>query len=161
MADRELWRKNLPEDFDGRHADVWDGEVPMKPIIWSTVAIAISVLVAFVFCWGLIVFFEGNLEEPTLSPIAEANERRLPPQPWVQPKPEVEMDELREQLAERMSGYGWSDQLEGMVHIPVEEAKEIVLASAGALPVSVEPAADQPVDVEAEVADEADGGGER
>ena len=26
MADRELWRKNLPKDFDGRHADEWDVE---------------------------------------------------------------------------------------------------------------------------------------
>lgn len=156
MADRDLWRKNLPADFDGRHGKNWDDEVKMGPIIWSTVAVAVSVVVAFVFCWWLVLILEDFREEPQFSPIAEANERRLPPQPWVQPKPEIEMEELREQLAARMSGYGWSDQLEGMVHIPVDAAKEIVLATAGAPPVAVEPAADQPVDVEAAAAQDAD-----
>lgn len=149
MADREMWRKHLPKDFDGRHADEWDGEVRMAPIVWSTVAVALSVIIAFGFCWFLMGFMESLREEPVLSPIAEANERRLPPKPWVQPKPEMEMDELREQLAERMSTYGWSNQLDGMVHIPVDQAKELVLASAGTLPRSIEPAADQPVDVQA------------
>lgn len=153
MADRELWRKNLPEDFEGKHGEHWDDEVRMAPIVWSSIAVVIAVAVAFGFCWWLIVVFDDYKGEPELSPIAEANERRLPPTPWLQPKPEVELDEMREQLAERLAGYGWSDQLEGLVHIPVEEAKEIVLAGAGAPPVAVEPAPEQPVDVEADPAD--------
>ena len=149
MADRELWRKNLPEDFQGKHGENWDDEVHMAPIIWSSVAVVISVLIAFGFCWWLMGVMDGFLDEPQFSPVAEANERRLPPTPWLQPKPEVELDEMLEQLEERMAGYGWSDQLEGMVHIPVEEAKEIVLADAGAQPVAVEPSADEPVDADA------------
>lgn len=149
MADRELWRKDLPRDFQGKHGEHWDDEVHMAPIIWSSVSIVVAVVIAFGFCWWLIGAFEANRPPAELSPIAEANERRLPPRPWIQPKPEAELDEMLEQLEVRLTGYGWSDQLEGMVHIPVEEAKEIVLATAGAAPVEVEPAADQPVDVEA------------
>ena len=149
MADHELWRKNLPEGYDGRQGEKWDDEVEMGPIIWSTVAITLSVVVAFAFCWWLIIFLEGMQPEPELSPIAEFNERRFPPRPWIQPSPEAEMDDWLEQMSARVSGYGWSDQLEGLVHIPVEEAKSLVLAGAGAAQPAVEPAVDQPLDVEA------------
>ena len=155
MADRELWRKNLPEDFQGKHGENWDDEVQMAPIVWSSVAVVVSVVAAFVFCWWMMGVMDGFQDEPQFSPIAEANERRLPPTPWLQPKPEVELDEMLEQLEERMAGYGWSDQLEGMVHIPVEEAKEIVLAGAGTQPVAVEPSADEPVDADAAANDAA------
>lgn len=129
MADRDLWRKNIPEDFQGKMGENWDDDVLMGPIYWSTIGIAGSVAFAFVLCWFLMPAFDLTLEETHLSPLAEANERRLPPQPWLQPKPEMEMDAMLEQNAEHLASYGWTDQLTGVVHIPVDRAMDLMAAS--------------------------------
>lgn len=129
MGDQELWRKNIPEDFQGKMGENWDDDVEMGPIYWSAVGIAGSVAFAFVLCWFLMPALDLTLEETQLSPLAEANERRLPPQPWLQPKPELEMDALLEANAEHLSSYGWNDQLNGVVHIPVGRAMDLMAAS--------------------------------
>ncbi len=128
MADHDLWRKNLPADFEGRMGDEWDDEIEIKPVIWSAVAVAVSVAVAFVFCAWMISSLESLREKPVLSPIAEANERRLPPTPWLQPRPEVELDHMREELEHHLTSFGWNDELDGVAHIPVERAMAMVLA---------------------------------
>lgn len=129
MADHELWRKNIPADFQGKMGENWDDDVLMAPIYWSAIGIAGSVALAFVLCWFLIPSLAAFDEKPELSPLAEANARRLPPTPWLQPKPEIEMDELLEQSAEHLASYGWNDQLTGVVHIPVERAMDMMAAS--------------------------------
>lgn len=154
MGDQATWRKNLPEGFDGRHGDgkEWDSEVPLKPIMWSTVAIVISLSVALGFCWALIGFLESNQPEVELSPIAEANERRLPPRPWIQPKPELELDEYLAEIDEIATSYGWVDALDERVHIPIDRAVELVLADRGMSTTSPEPTADPVVDADVETA---------
>lgn len=129
MGDHELWRKNIPEDFQGKMGENWDDDVLMGPIFWSAVGIAGSVTVAFILCWYLIPALAYFDDEPALSPLAEANARRLPPTPWLQPSPEVEMDDLLEQSAEHLASYGWNDQGNGVVHIPVERAMDLMAAS--------------------------------
>lgn len=159
MADQATWRKNLPEGFDGRHGDgkEWDSEISVQPILWSTVAITVSFVFALGFCWALIGFLDSMQPEVEVSPIAEANERRLPPSPWIQPSPEMELDAWLEQVNEQITTYGWVDALDDRVHIPVDRAMELVLAERGdgaaatapanLTPASVEPAQDPPVDV--------------
>lgn len=153
MADQATWRKDLPEGFDGRHGDgkEWDSEISVKPILWSTVAIAVSFIFALGFCWALIGFLDSKQPEVEISPIAEANERRLPPSPWIQPSPEMELDAWLEQVNEQLTTYGWVDSLDERVHIPVARAMELVLAeraeSRAATPSVIEPAQDPPVDV--------------
>ncbi|MCG8457518.1 MAG: hypothetical protein MI919_14685 [Holophagales bacterium] len=151
MADQDLWRKNIPADFQGKMADEWDGEIPMKPIVWSTVAIVIAFVIAVIFCYWLMVgpfeTMRQAMVKSYVSPMAEANARRLPPTPLLQSKPEAEMDVWLETMEERTSGYGWVDQLDNRVHIPIEKGMELVLADRGAMPTSVEPATEGPVDV--------------
>lgn len=149
MADRETWRKNLPEDFQGKMGENWDDEIHVAGVYWSAVAVAAVVAVAFVLCWFMMgPPLDYFVEEPRLSPLAEANERQLPPQPWLQPKPEVEMDELLEQMAEATTTYGWTDELNGVVRIPVDRAMDLVTDSLESAPATVEPTEEAPVDVE-------------
>ncbi|MEM1201594.1 MAG: hypothetical protein AAGN66_00045 [Acidobacteriota bacterium] len=149
MGDQDLWRKNLPDDFDGRWGENWDDEIEIKPILWTTVALAGSVVIAFVVCWGLLVAFDAFHEQPELSPMAEANERRLPPRPWVQPSPEAEMDDFLEEQEAHLESYGWIDQLDGRVHMPVDRAMNLVLEGRElTVPVGSEPPEDAPLDVQ-------------
>ncbi len=154
MADQELWRKNIPEDFQGKMGEHWDDEISMGPIYWSAVAIAGSVAFAFVLCWFMmgapLDYYPDKFwgTKAKFSPLDEANARRLPPTPWLQPKPEVEMDDLLKEMAEHNSSYGWNDQLNGIVRIPVDRAMDLVAESMGSTPASVEPVVDTPLDVE-------------
>lgn len=152
MADQELWRKNIPEDFQGKMGEHWDDEINIKVIYWSAAAIAGSVAIAFGLCWVMMGAPLNYLPEKyfgfevQLSPLDEANARRLPPSPQLQPKPEIEMDELLEEMDAHLGSYGWNDQLNGVVHIPVDRAMEL-MASSFPAPGAVEPTLEEPVDV--------------
>ena len=152
MADQNLWRKNLPEDFQGKMADEWDGEIPLKPIFWSTFAIALSVFIAFVFNIWLMEAWDGyRASKVQLSPLAEAQQRFEHVDPKLQASPEAELIVMKEEQEEQLASYGWIDPIERRVHIPVERAMEIVIDEKGSdVPEpAIEPAQDEPVDVDA------------
>lgn len=152
MADQDLWRKNLPEGWQGKMADDWDGEIPLKPIYWSVFAIALSVLIAFVLnIWFMETWDEGRASKVRVSPLAEAQQRFEHVNPKLQPKPEIELNAMKAEQEEHLASYGWVDPIERRVHIPVERAMEIVLDERGFSVVAgeaLEPAPDAPVDVD-------------
>ena len=135
----DLWRKNIPEDFDGRFGEKFDDEVHPKEILQISAGILAICVVAIIFCIGVIRFLEGDASsryDLPPSPIEAANERAIPGGPLLQAKPETEMEALREEMAEHLHGYGWMDEAHGIVHIPIDKAIEMVVA--GAAPQSVE-----------------------
>lgn len=145
----DQWRKNIPADFDGRHAEDWDGEIDAGIIYKSAVAVVVTVAVAFVFCWLLLGGFAKFSDEPVLSPLAEANERHLPPSPQLEASPTRLLTNLRGEVAGKTGEYGWSDQTTGRVHIPVDKAIDMVLTGRR---IDVERPAGQPVDLAAPAA---------
>lgn len=145
MADQETWRKNIPADFEGKMAAQWDGEINSGIVYKSGVAVVIAFLVACGVCWLLIIALLDFHEDPYISPIAEANERRLPPSPLLQAKPELEMEAMQAELERHMTGYGYLDELDQRVFIPIDRAMALVLDDG--IPVAVEPALDEPRDL--------------
>ena len=58
---------------------------------------------------------------------------RLPPEPRLQSYPQVDIEDLRVQERQRLSGYGWAVAPGGAVRIPIEEAMRLyVERNAGA-----------------------------
>lgn len=45
----------------------------------------------------------------------------------VESRPFHDLEQLRTQQNERLAGYGWVDQEAGTVHVPIEQAKQMVL----------------------------------
>lgn len=152
MADKDLWRKNLPDDWQGKMADTWDGEIPLKPVYWSAAAVAIAVFVAFVFNAWLMDAWVGT-QEVRESPLVEARSRFEHVNPKLQPKPEIELAAMKEAEKEHLASYGWVDELDERVHIPVERAMDIVLADKAGQPATIEPGQGDPVDIEPTEAD--------
>lgn len=142
----DLWRKNIPADFDGRHGRDWDDEIDIGIVYKSAVAVVVAVAVAFVFCWLLLEGLASFSDKPVLSPLAEANARHLPPTPQLAPLPEAELTALRAEVFTEVQEYGWADQAAGRVHIPVDKAIDLVLAGRK---IDVELPTGQPVDVTA------------
>jgi hypothetical protein len=85
--------------------------------------------------WLMVRLFQGRetrADRPP-SPLAEANERRLPPGPLLQVTPEAELQAFRQQEYRHLESYGWLDRTRGIAHIPIERAIELLLADADAL----------------------------
>lgn len=131
MADQDLWRKNIPEDFDGRFGERFDDELAPKEVIKISVGILVTCVVALLVCVGLIRYLESSAEKSfdvAPSPLTLANERQLPAGPLLQASPEAELHAMRAEMSARLNGYGWADESRGLVHIPIEKAIEMVAA---------------------------------
>jgi hypothetical protein len=104
-----------------------------RPIASSLLAIAVLVGVAMAAMGGLFAYWAEReaAADPGVSPIAE--ERVVPPEPRLQPNPMVELDEFLAEEDARLNGYGWIDEQNRIVYIPVEKA--MALAAERGVPV--------------------------
>jgi hypothetical protein len=114
-----------PEGAGHEHTDanVW---LIVQFAIWLTIAAIITHLLM----WGLFELFVKmrNDAAPVAEfPLADQQERRLPAGPRLQPIPANEIFEFRQRENAELSEYGWVDRNAGMVHIPIEQAKELLL----------------------------------
>ena len=124
MADRDVWRKNIPEDFDGRFGDKFDDEVAMGPVVQVTIGVVAACVAGFLIIWGMMVWNDDKVEAsiPVAAPIDQANEQKLPTGPLLQADPEAELEAMRHEMSTRLNGYGWVDPSAGVVHIPIAQA---------------------------------------
>lgn len=135
-----------------------DREIDTRVIYKSGIALLVVTVLAMAAMWLMVRLFQGRearTDRPP-SPLAEANERRMPPGPLLQVTPEAELQAFREEESRQLTTYGWIDRSRGVAHIPIERAMELVLANAEALgpaaaavdPAAVEPAAVEPAATE-------------
>jgi hypothetical protein len=129
----DLWRKNIPEDFDGRFGDQFDDEIKPRGVVEVAIGLVLTCVVAMVITWWILVRTEEQVQAAgvaNLSPLAEANEPRLPEGPRLQAHPEAELVAMRAEMATRLHGYGWVDEGAGIVHIPIDRAMDLLLDGA-------------------------------
>ena len=125
-----------------------ESDVRIRPIMWFGVGLVISTVVIYVLVGWLFDYFEEREKraQGKQSPLA-AERPRIPPEPrlYLSPKdpnrldvelpnpdivsdhPFQELRKLREQEDERLNHYNWVDQNAGVVTIPIDEAKRLVL----------------------------------
>jgi len=135
-----------PPDPSHGEAVGMDREIQVRTFTWFGVALVAMTLVAL-FAMSIMFNYlnrRARSLDPAPSPLQEANERRQPPTPNLQVRPEVDLATLRAREAARLHGYGWVDQSQGIAHIPIERAIEI-LAQRANTPVDVAPAPGTPV----------------
>ncbi len=126
MADHQSTQVTT-DGYDGRFGDKFDDEVSVPGIVWTTVGLAVVCVVGMLITWGMQGFYEARSQIVQPSPIAEANEPRLPEGPLLQRDPEGELEALRHEMAERLGGYGWVDEGAGVVHIPIDAAIDMLI----------------------------------
>lgn len=68
----------------------------------------------------------GEAADPPRAPLAQAP-GRLPAEPRLQTQPFVDVERLRAEERELLTSYGWVDEKAGVVRIPIEQAKELLL----------------------------------
>jgi nitrate reductase NapE component len=98
-----------------------------RRISFFAIGLAALVIIALLACYGLLLWMikrEARLAETP-------NRFAAQPAPMVQPQLAVEpgraIKALREQEQTRLKSYGWVDQENGIVHIPIERAMDLLV----------------------------------
>ncbi len=101
-------------------------DVDPKPIIRFGVALAAMLAVtiaAMAWMFDYLAAREDQLDTSG-SPLADTRER--PAAPQLQVSPSSDLTQMRAREAALLNSHGWVDRQEGLVHIPIERAMEIL-----------------------------------
>ncbi len=113
---------------DGRFGERFDDEVSVPGILWTTVGLAVACALGMLITWGMKGCYAARADSVAApSPVAEANEPRVPEGPVLQRDPEAELEAMRHEMEERLSGYGWVNEGAGIVHIPIDTAMDLLV----------------------------------
>lgn len=113
-------------DKDGVHyekTDVDEGAITRVAIVLAVVTILSGLAVLGFF--HLLSSRAAGLDAPP-PPLGRMEPGRKPPEPRLQEKPTLDVDQLRAEEREVLDHYGWVDESAGIVRIPIDEAMRIV-----------------------------------
>lgn len=144
--------KNPHENGHGGHDAGGHGPEENPQVAWERrdidivqitgfgIGLMVAFLVAVAAMWGLFEYFKvrENKLSPQNPPAMMAQKPMLPPSPRLQAEPLVELKQMHDNEDMLLNSYGWVDQSKGTVHIPIDQAIDMV-AQKG-LPVKVSPA---------------------
>jgi hypothetical protein len=118
---------NVPEALHEPNAVSIPGVV--KFFVWLSAAIVIAAL----SMWGLLHYFDARKAQEAPPPSPLATEPRLPPEPRLQgapgsaSSPSEDIRRFREREDQLLGSYGWIDRQNGVIRIPIEQAKRLIL----------------------------------
>jgi hypothetical protein len=118
---------NVPEALHEPNAVNIPGVV--KFFVWLSAAIVVAALSV----WGLLHYFDARKAEEAPPPSPLATGPRLPPEPRLQgapgsaSSPSEDIRRFREREDQMLDSYGWIDRQNGVIRIPIEQAKRLIL----------------------------------
>ena len=114
------------------HVAYEHGDADVFTISKYTLALVFGIAIAASAMYGLFNFFNGeaNKEEATVPQVIQDQRPKLPPAPRLQRFPKQDLRDLRAEEDTQISSYGWVDQKNGIVRIPIDQAIDAV-AKAG------------------------------
>ncbi len=103
-------------------------EANVSLIVWSAVALAVATLAIYVLVWGMFNVIKTADQKESSAQAASpfATPGQLPPEPRLQVRPWEELQVLRAREDDVLGHYGWQDQKNGVVHIPIDKAMDMV-----------------------------------
>lgn len=133
-----------------RHAATLGHEVSalkIGPVVWFLIGLSVATVIVFFLMAGLFDAFANRAGKSEDHPSPLAGERqKLPPEPRLQLAPTKteqledklppnikedhplqEMKRVRSEEDAKLNSYGWVDQKTGVVHIPIDDAKKLLL----------------------------------
>jgi len=122
-------------------------------VLWSLGIVLVSTLIII----GITVAAFAWRDTPRLlmrdvAPVATAEERTIPQGPLLQASPPLDQEAYEAKSFSHMESFGWVDEANGVVHVPIDRAMEIALHNG--FPTGTAPADDT------EPADDAEPSGE-
>jgi len=139
----------MPEHIQYQDDDLFNPEthheesdVPIKPLFWAVgifIAFAIVTHLALAAMFNGLASNERKRMDPPATQVARPADADVPRnQPLLQPFPQsgrlpnqstpvTDLAEMRAREQQALHTYGWVDQQKGVVHIPIEEAKKLLV----------------------------------
>src|SRR5262245_47220271 len=125
-------------EMTGGH-DANDSEALHEPntvnipgVVKFLVSLSVVIAVAALLMWGLLHYFDARKAEEAPPPAPLATGIRLPPEPRLQgapgsaKSPTEDIRRFREQEDQMLDSYGWIDRQNGVISIPIEQAKKLI-----------------------------------
>jgi hypothetical protein len=117
---------------DGAEALHEPNTVNIPDVVKFLVWLSVAVIVVALLMWGLLHYFDKRKaqEAPPPSPLAPGV--RTPPEPRLQgapgsvSSPAEDIRRFREEEDQMLNSYGWIDQQNGIIRIPIEQAKKMI-----------------------------------
>jgi hypothetical protein len=113
------------------HADVIQHETldaRTRPLVVAGFVLLAVTVFAFVLIWVVFFAFAPQGSEPVnMRPLPTVAPVNLPPGPLLQANPDQEVDVTLSEQREILNSYGWINEREGVVHIPIDRAKDLVV----------------------------------
>lgn len=108
-------------------------EIDLRPILMTAGVLLCLALTIHLVLWWQVNHYAAHPQDyaVNLSPLARLPQ--IPPSPRQQVSPPEDETAFRSANAARLHSYGWVDKRAGVVHIPVERAKDLMLQSGGKL----------------------------
>ena len=97
-----------------------------RPIAVFEVGLLVWVVISAALMAGLFFYFTGREAKRDVGGSPLADTREPAPGPRLQANPVTDIDALRAAEEKRLTGFGWVDQPQGIIHIPIEDAIDIV-----------------------------------
>jgi hypothetical protein len=99
-----------------------------RPVFRFVAGLAVFVATAMVVMAILFSFFSKEATEldTSASPLAKEAPPPVSVGPQLQPNPPVDLEKMHHDEDAQLETYGWVDQREGLVHIPIDKAIELM-----------------------------------
>ena len=120
-------------------------DVNVRALIWFVAIFVVFAIVTHIGLWLMFKFFADLARGTTNSPLSSVSrpaDYAVPPEPRLQPfrtfrdgveespnvaTPAVDMERMRADQEKALKELGWVDRQKGIVHIPIEDAKRLVV----------------------------------
>jgi len=114
------------------HVAYEHGDADVFTVSKYTIALVFGILIAAAAMYGLFNFFNGevNKDEASVPQVIQDQRPKLPPEPRLQRIPKQYEKDLVAAEEDQLKAYGWVDQKNGIVRIPIDAAIDAV-AKAG------------------------------
>src|SRR5262249_2500595 len=106
--------------------------VSILGVVMFLVGLTASIVVVVLLLRGLLIYFDTRKAEEEPPPPPLATGVRLPPEPRLQGapgsagSPAEDIRRFREQEEQMLDSYGWIDRGNGVIRIPIEQAKKLI-----------------------------------
>jgi hypothetical protein len=106
-----------------------ESDVDFRAIMTFAAGLVAVAAFVYVLIFGIFRFFDRRegVQVTAEYPLAEAQGRRVPPEPRLQTDPRQDLADLRAKEDELLRTYGWVDKNAGVVRIPIDAAMKLTL----------------------------------
>ena len=95
-----------------------------RGIVAFGAGLVVTIGVILLVLWGFFGMLEGRLRT---IPSPFASYEHIPPQPRLQEDPSIDLQQMHQEVNERLHTYGWVSKQREVVHIPIERAMRLVV----------------------------------